>query len=165
MQTLPLSPRALQAADLAAAMLAAHGLGDWSFRFNRSKLNMGLCRYGLRRVELSAHFVEGNSEEAVRDTLLHEIAHALAGRRAGHGPAWRAMCLRVGARPERLSYEVDMPEGRWQAVCGGCGMRHHRHRRPKHMRGWFCRHCGPERGRLAWERTRDESSTSAGGKG
>jgi predicted SprT family Zn-dependent metalloprotease len=151
MQTLPLSPRALQAADLAAAMLAAHGLGDWSFRFNRSKLNMGLCRYGLRRVELSAHFVEGNSEEAVRDTLLHEIAHALAGRSAGHGPLWKAMCRRVGARPERLSFEAVMPLGRWRAVCGGCGELHHRHRRPKRMAGWWCCHCGPEHGRLVWE--------------
>ncbi len=32
--------------------------------------------------------------------LLHEIAHALTPR-DGHGPKWRAMCVRVGARPTR----------------------------------------------------------------
>jgi hypothetical protein len=77
-------------------------------------VNLGLCRYGPRTVELSSPFVEHNPEEVVRDTLLHEVAHALAGRAAGHGPLWRAMCLRVGARSERLSFEAAMPEGRWR---------------------------------------------------
>jgi hypothetical protein len=56
----------------------------------------------------------------------------------------------VGAKPERLSFEAEMPSGRWQAVCGNCGMRHHKHRRPKHLVGWWCCRCGPERGRLVW---------------
>ena len=43
-----------------------------------------------------------------------------------------------------------MPMGRWQAICGGCGMRHHRHRRPKHMKGWFCCRCGRLKGKLTW---------------
>jgi len=121
MKTLPLSARALQTVALARELLTAHGLTGWSFRLNRSKVNLGLCRYGQRTIELSAFFVEENSDEAIRDTLLHEIAHALAGRAAGHGPLWRAMCLRVGAKPERLSFEAEMPAGRWQAVCGNCG--------------------------------------------
>jgi predicted SprT family Zn-dependent metalloprotease len=151
MKTLPSQPRALQTAALASELLAAHGLHGWSFRFNRSKVNMGICKYGLRTIELSAHFVERNSDEAILDTLLHEVAHALAGRAAGHGPLWQAMCRRVGAKAERLSFEAVMPLGRWRAVCGGCGMLHHRHRRPKHMVGWWCCRCGPERGRLSWE--------------
>jgi predicted SprT family Zn-dependent metalloprotease len=134
-------------------LLDCHGLADWSFAFNRRKTQMGLCLYGVRAVELSTHFVERNGPEVVRETLLHEIAHALAGRAAGHGPDWKAVCRRVGALPERLSWEADMPVGRWQAVCGGCGMLHHRHRRPKRMVGWYCAHCGPERGKLAWGRT------------
>ena len=150
MQTLPLSPRALQAAALARELLSAYGLTGWSFRLNRSKVNLGLCRYGPRTVELSSYFVEHNPEEVVRDTLLHEVAHALVGPGHGHDAAWQEMCLRVGAKPERLSFEAEMPSGRWQAVCGNCGMRHHKHRRPKRMAGWWCCRCGPERGRLSW---------------
>ncbi len=152
MQTRPhaLSPRALDARTTAFRLLATHGLHGWTFRFNRSRVNMGLCRYGLRIIELSTHFVERNPPDLVRDTLLHEIAHGLAGKEAGHGPAWKAACLWVGARPERLSFEADMPEGRWQARCGCCGLLHHKHRRPKRMIGWFCCRCGPVRGRLAW---------------
>jgi predicted SprT family Zn-dependent metalloprotease len=151
MKTLPLSPRAVQAAALASELLAAHGLTGWAFGLNRSRLNMGLCKYGPRTVELSVFFVERNSVEAIRDTLLHEVAHALAGPGHGHDAAWKAMCLRVGARPERLSFEAAMPEGRWRATCGGCGMVHHKHRRPKHLVGWWCCCCGPQRGRLVWK--------------
>jgi predicted SprT family Zn-dependent metalloprotease len=135
---------------MACQLLATHGLHGWTFAFNRSRVNMGLCRYGPQVIELSVHFVEGNEPEAVRETVLHEIAHALAGREAGHGPLWKAMCMRVGARPERLSTEVAMPDGRWQARCDGCGMLHHKHRKPKRMVGWYCCRCGPEHGRLRW---------------
>jgi predicted SprT family Zn-dependent metalloprotease len=151
MKTHAPSARALQAAALARELLTTHGLHGWSFRFNRSKVNMGLCKYGPRTIELSVHFVERNTDEAIRDTLLHEVAHALVGPGHGHDGAWKAICLRVGAKPERLSFEADMPAGRWQAVCGGCGVLHHRHRRPKRMAGWWCCKCGPERGRLSWE--------------
>jgi SprT-like family len=39
------------------------------------------------------------SDEEVRDTILHEVAHALAGpANTGHGPKWREMARRVGAK-------------------------------------------------------------------
>jgi predicted SprT family Zn-dependent metalloprotease len=144
------SPRCLQARELALGLLAVHGLGSWSFTFNRSKRQMGCCRFELKVIELSRHFVERNARNLIRDTLLHEIAHALVGPGHGHDAVWKAMCVRVGAKPERLSNEPDMPQGRWQAICNGCGMRHHKYRRPKRMKGWFCCRCGPTRGALAW---------------
>jgi predicted SprT family Zn-dependent metalloprotease len=144
--------RILEAKQLADELLGRFGLPDWSFRFNRSKVNLGLCKYGPKAIELSSHFVERNSLDVVEDTLLHEIAHALVGPGHGHDATWKETCLRVGARPERLSYEADMPEGCWQATCGCCGMLHHKHRKPKHLVGWWCANCGPERGRLTWQR-------------
>lgn len=140
----------LHARELARRLLTTHGLKGWSFAFNRSKRQMGCCRYGPKIIELSRHFVERNCLDLICDTLLHEIAHALVGPGHGHDGVWKAMCLRVGAKPERLSNEADMPDGRWQASCHGCGMLHHKHRKPKRMKGWFCCRCGPIRGRLAW---------------
>jgi len=135
---------------LARELLAAHGLLNWSFAFNRRKTTMGVCFYTRRTIELSIHFVERNEDAEIRDTLLHEIAHALVGPRHGHDAVWKAACRRIGARPERLAHEVKMPVGRWQAQCSQCGTRYHRYRRPKRMRGWFCRACGPARGGLSW---------------
>jgi hypothetical protein len=43
-----------------------------------------------------------------------------------------------------------MPKGRWQALCNGCQKIFHKHRRPKHMTGTYCRKCGQEKGMLVW---------------
>ncbi len=143
--------RALEIGKLAFDLLARHGLHDWSFAFNRRKTSVGMCFFHRKAIELSIYFVQRNGPELILDTILHEIAHALVGPGHGHDAVWKRMCLKVGAKPERLCHEAEMPAGRWQARCGGCGMTHHKHRRPKRMKGWFCRKCGPEKGQLAWQ--------------
>ena len=144
------SSYASEVRQLALTLLAVHGLPHWSFAFNRRKRSLGYCWYSEQTIELSWYFAERNSWDAIRDTLLHEIAHALVGPGHGHGPIWKAKAVQIGAKPERLG-EAVMPPGRWQAQCRQCGGLHHRHRKPKWMRGWFCRHCGEERGRLIWK--------------
>lgn len=151
--TLSLAQRLQEVHQLASALLTRHGLADWKFSFNRSKTQLGLCLFGPKLIQVSVHFVARNGADLIRDTLLHEIAHALVGLGHGHDGVWKAKCREIGARPERLCFEADMPAGRWQAQCGGCGMVHHKHRRPRHLHGWFCRHCGRERGRLTWQPT------------
>src|SRR5437899_9457077 len=143
-------PRTLQVQALAHRLLASFGLHQWSFAFNRRKAAMGMCYYYSRTIELSIHFVERNSHAEILDTLLHEIAHALVGPGHGHDAAWKRKCVQIGARPERVSHEVNMPDGRWQARCRQCGLLHHRHRKPKCMKGWYCSPCGKEHGKLVW---------------
>src|SRR5690606_35453529 len=132
---------------LAGELMRAHGLQSWSFTFNRRRCAMGICNYTHKRIELSLPYVARNDEASVRDTILHEIAHALAGRRAGHGPKWQAICRRLGATPERCG-EAVMPEGRWRAVCPGCQRTFTRHRRPRRGASYWCRPCGREKGEL-----------------
>jgi predicted SprT family Zn-dependent metalloprotease len=140
----------------AVELMAAHGLAGWSFAYNHRKQAMGLCVYQRLTIELSVHFVERNSAEEVHDTILHEIAHALVGPGHGHDAVWKRKCLEIGARAQRCG-AADMPEGHWQAECANCRRRYHRHRQPKRMKGWFCRRCGAEQGRLTWT---SESSSS-----
>jgi predicted SprT family Zn-dependent metalloprotease len=144
-----------QTAQLAAKLMTEHGLAGWQFGFNRNVRRAGVCRYPTRgrpgRIELSAHFVARNPEAEVRDTLLHEIAHALVGPGHGHDEVWKAKCVAVGARPERCYGEaVEMPRGRWRAACPGCGREFDRHRRPPRLTGYHCKGCGPDRGPLVW---------------
>lgn len=136
---------------MAEGLLAAHGLAEWKFGWNRRKRALGLCRYHLKRIELSVHFVVANGEEEIRETILHEIAHALAGQKAGHGAAWKAVCRRIGCKPERCDNGTAvMPAGRWHAACPGCGKQYSRHRRPQKRAKYWCRHCGPERGAVTF---------------
>lgn len=135
---------------LARTLIARQGLHDWTFAFNRRHRALGLCIFDDRRIELSRHYVERHDEPEIRETILHEIAHAIAGPRAGHGLAWKAACLRLGIAP-RVRGEAQMPEGRWRAVCPGCGDVHHRYRRPLRGRTYYCRACGAERGKLRFK--------------
>ena len=58
------------------------------------------------KITLSKHLAK-LPEEKIRDTILHEIAHAIAGHAAGHGPKWKAACRQIGAIPERLYKDED----------------------------------------------------------
>lgn len=144
---------------LALELMGFHGLTDWTFGFNRRKRSMGLCLYKLRAIELSVYFVRRNNHEEIRDTILHEIAHALVGPEHGHNSVWKQKCVEIGAKPNRCA-NADMPEGRWQSHCCGCDSRHYRHRKPKRATGWYCRKCGPELGKLVWKDRLDDRSAS-----
>lgn len=140
------------AAALAEQLMKQHRLRGWSFRFNRRKRALGLCVYAYKRIELSMYFVHQNDEAAVRDTVLHEIAHAIAGHKAGHGPKWKQVCVAIGAKPERLDREATMPRGGWVGTCQSCQTEHHRHRRPMKGRTYYCKRCGHERGKITFRR-------------
>jgi len=131
-------------------LMVQHGLieSGWSFAFNRRKRSLGLCRYETKRIELSVFFVTSNNEPEVRDTILHEIAHALAGHRSGHGPAWVDACRQLGATPDRICSTATMPKGSYNAQCPACDQQHNRHRRPMRGRTYYCRGCGSKRGKL-----------------
>ncbi|MEQ9454751.1 MAG: SprT-like domain-containing protein [Phycisphaeraceae bacterium] len=141
-----------RARQLAIQLMAENGLNHWDFAFNRRHRVLGLCCFTDQRIELSRPYVERHDEPEIRETLLHEIAHALAGPKAGHGIAWRAQCLRLGI-PPRVRGEADMPSGRWQARCPGCAEQHARYRKPMRGRIYYCRRCGPDHGTLRFRDT------------
>ena len=97
----------LQNAQLLANMLITkHLTPDWSFKWNNRVNSLGVCKYkhsGGGAIELSRKWTAASPKDEVRDTILHEIAHALAGRLAGHGYHWQQACLAIGALPERLA--------------------------------------------------------------
>jgi predicted SprT family Zn-dependent metalloprotease len=120
-----------QAQVLAIALLEQHGLlPEWSFHFDHSKVRFGTCNYTKRQISLSRHLVALNSEEQVRETILHEIAHALAPRGAGHGRAWRTIAISIGCKGQRCyGPEVARPVPKYRGTCPTCGSEVRRHRR------------------------------------
>ena len=87
----------------AEALLCQYDLyaQGWRFAWNKRKRAFGLCDYRAKTIELSTPLFALTTDESAADTLLHELAHAIAPRGAGHGPQWRAACRLVGANPER----------------------------------------------------------------
>lgn len=139
----------------ARLVMQSFGLSDWYFGFDGARRRLGCCNYRELRITLSRYFVARNGPAEIRETLLHEVAHALVGPGHGHGPIWKAMARRVGARPTRCG-KADMPQGKWRAACPGCSKSFHRHKRPKRLTGWHCRACGSERGSFTWAMAEDK---------
>jgi hypothetical protein len=78
----------------------------------RMTRSLGTIRYGggggsphVEEIALSADLLLPNNAGALKDTMLHEMAHAEAwlkhGHR-GHGPPWRRIAERVGCTPRAL---------------------------------------------------------------
>lgn len=95
----------------------------WHFAFDTARRQFGCCHYGSKKITLSRALVEINNEQQVRDTILHEIAHALCPTKAHHGPIWKAMARAVGAKPERCYTTKDVATltYKWRWICAGCG--------------------------------------------
>lgn len=116
----------------------------WSFEFDNAKRRCGCTKFSIKTITLSRYFVQRNDEDEVRETILHEMAHVIAGPQAGHGPAWRYYAEQIGAKPERCASSVDMPEGGIEGVCApDCTIRHTRHRMPpkRLMDAYQCNRC------------------------
>lgn len=91
--------------DLARALLAQHGLTSWSVEWDSAKTRAGVCRFPEQTIGLSAPLTRLHDEAEVRDTILHEIAHALAGPQAKHGPRWRQVARSIGCSGRRCTSE------------------------------------------------------------
>jgi predicted SprT family Zn-dependent metalloprotease len=149
----------LDDAEALAHELIAHYLpGEWTFAWDRAVRRFGACRSDLRRISLSRHLTALNEETVVRDTLLHEIAHALAPASSGHNAAWRRIAASLGAQPERCidPGTVRLPNPPLVGRCPACGWEVRAHRRGdvacrrccvRHNRGRYDR-----RFALRWER-------------
>ena len=135
-------------------LMTAHlGAGSWSFGFDHAKTRAGQCDFARKRITVSRHLAVRFSEDDVDQVLLHEIAHAVAGARAGHGPTWRRTAKALGYTGSRL-YDgpVASELAPWIGTCPA-GHEHFRYRTP--TRPLACAKCSRRfdpRNVIAWER-------------
>ena len=114
--------------------------GSWAFVFDSARQRAGLCNYTDKQISLSKYIVEHHSIDQSMQVVLHEIAHALAGKSAGHGPTWKAQAKALGYRAEKFTgKEIAEQTAKWIGECSQ-GHRHYRYRSPKVQLA--CGYCG-----------------------
>ena len=103
----------------AVRLFALHDLSStWSFRFDRATTRLGQCDHRSRSISVSRHLSLKATPDEVTQVLLHEIAHAVAGPRAAHGPRWRSIARSIGYHGGRThTIEPALERARWRGVC------------------------------------------------
>lgn len=133
----------LQDIEQRARHLLALHLPGWTFAFNRQRRTLGLCRYREQRIELSRHHAARGSMEQAEKTVLHEIAHGLAGPRTAHGPTWQRIMRQLGQEPTvRAHTDYDLHGYKWALVRHDGHALHWisgRYRRPQRSAHWALR--------------------------
>lgn len=88
-----------KARKLAKKLMREHGLYFWFFSFYNNYKAKGRCHPIIPLIQLNSEYVKANKEELVRNTILHEIAHALLGRKRfdhQHDDVWKELALNIG---------------------------------------------------------------------
>lgn len=118
MTTVEWNEKSKQIAKAATDLLASHGLSDWRFIWDRSRRRYGCCKYRYKRISISIYLAALNPIERTLQTVKHEIAHALAGSGAGHGPIWKRKAVEIGCPPVRCYDEaVIQPKAKYIGTC------------------------------------------------
>ncbi|GAA1644624.1 SprT-like domain-containing protein [Microbacterium flavum] len=126
---------------MAEALLHTHLDASWTFAFDNAKRRAGACDYTRGRITVSRYLAARYDDETNRQTLLHEVAHALAGARAGHGPVWKRTARGLGYTGGTTHYGETATElAPWVGVCP-VGHVAYRHRRA--TRATSCAVCSP----------------------
>ncbi|HMW11078.1 MAG TPA: SprT-like domain-containing protein [Bacteroidia bacterium] len=151
--------------ELAHSLMKEHGIyHSWRFTFDRAKLRNGLCQYRTKTISLSENYIRLNTDAKIKNTILHEIAHALVGKKHGHDAVWRAKAIEIGCSGERCTSNTLHIEGKYIATCKNCGKVSYRYKKPKINRVHSCGKCSGGRYnplyKLDWELVTKHSVSS-----
>lgn len=81
---------------LAIELMNKHGVGHFKFKYGRSRKYAGNCCSASQIIRLDMRFVVQYSIEEIKNTILHEIAHAIVGTEHGHRKAWQDKARELG---------------------------------------------------------------------
>lgn len=124
------------AKDMAITYMEKYGLIDkgWYFEFDNAKRRFGCCFYGSKKITLSSHLVKLNDVKHVKDTILHEIAHALCPGE-NHNEVWRKKAIEIGCDGKTCydSKTINTPKPSYKSTCTNCDRSYGRFKRPTHQ--------------------------------
>lgn len=117
---------------LAIALLKENNLNDWTFYFDTAVKRFGCCRQYRKNISLSRKLVEMNNIDVIKNTILHEIAHALTPGH-NHNIIWERKAIELGCDGQRYysSQKVKMPKLKYTGTCINCDVTYQKSRIPK----------------------------------
>lgn len=125
----------------AQALITMHLDASWTFDFDHAKRRAGLCDYRRKRITVSRYLAARFEDDEIHQTLLHEVAHAVAGHSAAHGPDWKRVAQDLGYVGGTTHHGETATElAPWVGSCPA-GHVTYRHRRP--ARETSCTKCSP----------------------
>ncbi|HPQ80046.1 MAG TPA: SprT-like domain-containing protein [Candidatus Dojkabacteria bacterium] len=101
----------------------------WTFEWSNTKRTIGDCNFKAHTIRISRFYLPLMSEEELKDTFLHELAHALLGMGYGHNQMFYDMCRKVGCKNPNKDVDVPLHNYRFKAVCSRCGFTTFKNRR------------------------------------
>jgi len=114
----------------AEALIRMHLDESWTFGFDNAKRRAGQCDFRAKRITVSRYLAARFEDDEIHQVLLHEVAHALAGHRAAHGPSWRRVAAELGYVGGTTHHGETAEElAPWIGTCPA-GHITYRHRRP-----------------------------------
>ena len=119
-------------------LMLKHGLKKWRFQFDSSTRRAGCCNYSNKMISLSFNLAQNGSDEDIRDTILHEIAHALVGKKHNHDTVWKEKAIEIGCSGKR-THTLEFVQPRWSVTCINRCWTHTAQQRNARL---VCRKCG-----------------------
>lgn len=133
-----------QVTELAREIMNDHGLEDWTVAMNRATGRAGICYHTRRLLGFSKLIMSAFDEAEVRNTILHEIAHALVGAGHGHDTIWRRKFVSIGGNGKTCTdasatvAQAIEAQSKYRATCDGCGETYSAQRRKKSFGRSMC---------------------------
>lgn len=107
--------------SFAKELIIKHNLIDWKLVWDTKPTTnrLGQCRYKKKEIGISLKSALILPENQVKDTILHEIAHALTPGHH-HDNIWKNKCRELGCRPERYA-DVKLDSlYKYKGACSHC---------------------------------------------
>ena len=138
----------IRVAKLAVKLMDEHGLlkKGWKFGFDSAKVRFGCCYFNDKSITLSYSLCLCNVDDnldAIKDIIIHEIAHALAYIRygkTGHCKKWKKLFISIGGNG-KATYdpaEINEPTFNYVYECPSCHGKIYRYNRIHGVACWDC---------------------------
>jgi len=157
-----------QASNFLREQLDLNGLQEWHVRLTTdlSRPFLGMCSYKDKCIILNAHHIDIHPDVEVKNTILHEIAHALMPMH-GHDSFWMEKAKALGCDDLSPCSTLSLPPSAIDAIRSGADLEvsfETRTVRDVHYKVTKLQDKCPSCGKIAKEKSFKEVKTSGGYK-